>query len=259
MTTRPNIDSVARKGVEILKKVPLFRDLADEQLADLSSVFWQKFYPIGSLIITEGSGGDTLFVLNRGAAKVTRESEEGREVIFAFLREGDIFGELSILDGRDRSANVVALEDTEVYILKRNDFLKVLVGYPALSVQLLQELARRIRSSDRQIEYLALKDSETRVLLALGRLAGETGMADPDRYVMELKLPIQQDLANMAGTSRETVSRVLKSLVQKGMITRSIGKVQLHDFQEFQEFSEHFKEFASKTRILISEILKAER
>ena len=86
-------------------------------------------------------------MLNQGAAKVTRESEGGREVIFAFLREGDVFGELSILDGRERSANVVALEATEVYILERNEFLKVMVGYPALSVQLLQELARRIRSS----------------------------------------------------------------------------------------------------------------
>ncbi len=256
MTTKLKIDRVANRGVEILKKVPLFRGLADEQLADLSTVFRRKIYPIGSFIITQGSGGDFLFVLNQGAAKVTRESEEGREVIFAFLKEGDIFGELSILDGRERSANVVALEDTEVYILERNEFLKVMVGYPALSVQLLQELARRIRSSDRQIEYLALKDSESRVLLALGRLAGETGIAETHRYVMEFKLPMQQDLANMAGTSRETVSRVLKSLEQKGMITRSAGKVQLYDIQEF---SEYFKEFASKTRSLLSDILKAEQ
>ncbi len=259
MTTKPNIGSVADRGLEILKKVSLFQGLADEQLADLSSVFRRKTYPMGSFIITEGSGGDFLFVLSRGAAKVMRESEEGREVIFAFLREGDIFGELSILDGRERSANVVALEDTEVYILKRNDFLNVLVGYPALSVQLLEELARRIRASDRQIEYLALKDSENRVLLALGRLAGESETAETNRNAMELKLPIQQDLANMAGTSRETVSRVLKSLEKKGMITRSVGRVQLHDFEDFQDFSKHFKEFASKTRILISDILKAQQ
>ena len=258
MTTR-NIDSAASRGLEILKNVSLFRGLADEQLADLSSVFRRKSFPIGSFIITEGSGGDLLFVLNRGAAKVTRESEEGREVIFAFLKEGDVFGELSILDGRERSANVVALEETEVYILERNEFLKVMVRYPALSGQLLQELARRIRASDRQIEYLALKDSESRVLLALGRLAGETGIAEKHHYVMELKLPMQQDLASMAGTSRETVSRVLKSLEQKGMITRSVGKVQLYDFQDFQDFSEHFREFARKTRDLLSDIIKAEQ
>lgn len=255
MTTKLKIDRFANRGVEILKKVPLFGGLADEQLADLSAVFRRKIYPIGSFIITEGSSGDFLFVLNRGAAKVTRESEAGREVIFAFLREGDVFGELSVLDGRERSANVVALEETEVYILERNEFLKVMVAYPALSVQLLQELTRRIRSSDRQIEYLALKDSESRVLLALGRLAGETGIAETHRYAMEIKLPMQQDLANMAGTSRETVSRVLKSLEQKGMITRSAGKVQLYDIQEF---SEYFKEFASKTRSLLTDILKTE-
>ena len=258
MTSR-NIGSVANRGLDILKSVSLFRGLADDQLADLSSVFHRKTYPIGSFIITEGSGGDILFVINRGTAKVTRESEEGREVIFAFLREGDVFGELSILDGRERSANVVAMEETEVYILERNEFLKVMVGYPALSVKLLQELARRIRASDRQIEYLALKDSESRVLLALGRLAGETGIAEKHRFVIELKLPMQQDLANMAGTSRETVSRVLKSLEQKGMITRSVGKVQLYDFQDFQDFSENFTEFARKTRSLLWDILKSEQ
>ena len=258
MTTR-NIGSVANRGLDILKSVSLFQGLADEQLADLNSVFRRKTYPMGSFIISEGSEGDFLFVLSRGAAKVTRESEEGREVIFAFLREGDVFGELSILDGWERSANVVAMEETEVYILERNEFLKVMVGYPALSVKLLQELARRIRASDRQIEYLALKDSESRVLLALGRLAGETGIAEKHRFVIELKLPMQQDLANMAGTSRETVSRVLKSLEQKGMITRSVGKVQLYDFQDFQDFSENFTEFARKTRSLLWDILKSEQ
>ena len=237
MTTRSNIDTVAPRNVEILKKVPLFWDLANEQLAVLSSVFRQKSYPLGSFIIAEGSSGDTLFVLNRGAAKVTRESEDGREVILAFLREGDIFGELSILDGGERSANVVALEDTEVYTLERNEFLKLLVDSPALSVQLLQELARRIRASDHQIEYLALRDSESRVLLALNRIAGQMSIFETQTHPIEVKLPTQQDLANMAGTSRETVCRVLKSLEQKGMITRSVGKVRFSDFRALQELS----------------------
>ena len=131
-----------------------------------------------------------------------------------------------------------------------------MAGFPSLSVHLLQELASRIRASDRQIEYLALKDSESRVLLALGRLAEETKKAEAHRYVIELKLPMQQDLANMAGTSRETVSRVLKSLEQKGMITRSVGKVQLYDFQEFQDFSEQITEFARRTRNLLSDLIK---
>ncbi|MCZ6671942.1 MAG: cyclic nucleotide-binding domain-containing protein [Verrucomicrobia bacterium] len=257
MTTR-NIGSFASRSLEILKMVSLFQGLTDEQIADLSSVFRRKIYPMGSFIITEGSGGDFLFVLSRGAAKVTRESEEGREVIFAFLKKGDVFGELSILDGRERSANIVTLEETEVYILDRNEFVKFMAGYPAISVHLLQELARRIRASDRQIEYLALKDSESRVLLALGRLAEESEIVDKNRLIIELKLPMQQDLASMAGTSRETVSRVLKSLEQKGMITRSVGKVQLYDFQDFQEFSEQFAEFARRTRRLLSDIVKAE-
>ena len=247
MTASPSLNRDTRGSIEILKKVPLFGGLANDQLADLSAVFRWRSYPNGSLIITEGSSGDTLFVLNKGAAKVTRESEDGREVILAFLRVGDIFGELSILDGRERSANVVALEDTEVYTLERDEFLALLIGYPALSVLLLQELAHRIRAADQQIEYLALRDSESRVLLALGRLAGEMNTVETRPYVMEVKLPIQQDLANMAGTSRETVSRVLRSLEQKGIITRSVGKVRLHDFEGLQDFSELLGKRTSNT------------
>lgn len=248
MTASPTLNSDARESIEILRKVPLFLGLSDGQLADISSVFRRKIYPNGSLIITEGSKGETLFVLKRGAAKVTRESEDGREVILAFLNVGDIFGELSILDGRERSANVVTLAETEVFTLDRREFLGLLSGFPALSAQLLQELARRIRASDQQIEYLALRDSESRVLLALGRLADQMSTSEKPSYVMEVKLPVQQDLANMAGTSRETVSRVLRSLEKKGIISRSLGKVQLHDFQVFQEFTEQPAVSASNTR-----------
>ena len=203
-----------------LKKVPLFGSLADDQLARLSSVVRGRRYRKGAIIVTEGDPGETLFFIKDGAAKVTRAGEDGREVILAFLRPDDLFGELSILDGLERSANVIAIDDSEVYFIERRDFLDLIQRYPALSAQLLQELARRIRASDQQIEFLALGDARSKVFRTLVRIAEDIGLSRGESDVIIGGSLSQQDLADMAGTSRETVSRALKNLEDEGLISR---------------------------------------
>ena len=106
------------------------------KLARLSSVVRGRRYRKGAIIVTEGDLRETLFFIKNGAAKVTRAGEDGREVILAFLRPDDLFGELSILDGLERSANVIAIDDSEVYFIERRDFLDLIQRHPALSAQL---------------------------------------------------------------------------------------------------------------------------
>ena len=149
----------------------------------------------------------------------------------------DFFGELSIVDGRERSANVIALEDSEVYIISRHDFLELIYSYPVLSVQLMNELAQRIRASDQQIEYLALGDVKSRVFRTLIRIADDMGLYKEESGSVVVAAPFQQDLADMAGTSRETVSRTLKSLEDEGLISRSVDSIELHDFKNLQAMS----------------------
>ena len=207
-----------RRGImETLRKVPLFSGLGDEQLAHLGSVVRSKEYGPGSVILTEGDPGDSLFLLMNGLAKVTRAGGQGREVVIAFIRAGEFFGELSILDRQVRSASVVALEHSQVYVIERSDFIGLIRRDPDLSIYLLQELARRIRASDQQIEYLALNDAESRVFHTLIRVAGDIGTQVNSSGAILVKLPPQKDLADMAGTSRETFSRVLRRLESKGM------------------------------------------
>ena len=136
------------------------------------------------------------------------------------LNEGDFFGEMSLLDGKSRSANVIALEKTEVLTLNRKDFLIVLQEYPKIAIQLLKELASRLRKSDRQIASLSLSDAEKRIALCIIRFADERGIIRNGR-VSIAKIPIQQDIANMAGTSRETVSRALNVLEKEQLIDRN--------------------------------------
>ncbi|MBO8151343.1 MAG: Crp/Fnr family transcriptional regulator [Candidatus Neomarinimicrobiota bacterium] len=217
---------------KILRKIPIFTDLKDDILEKIYSRMQRRVYKKGNMILMEEDLGDTLFLLNKGSVKITRVSEDGREVILSILGEGDFFGEMSILDGESRSANVVALEDSEVFILRRGDFLDLLEQHPQIAIVLLQELASRLRKSDQQIESLSLADAENRVAMALVRLAEELGVIKMGQVIIE-NLPFQQDIANMAGTSRETVSRMLKHFEEKGYIKKEGRKLTIMNFEDF--------------------------
>ena len=156
-------------------------------------------------------------------------SDDGREVILAILGEGDFFGEMALLDGEGRSANVVALEDAKVLTLQRSDFLDILERFPKIAIHLLKELTTRIRHSDQQIESLSLSGAEQRIALVLIRLAEEMGQIKEGTVTIE-HIPYQQDIANMAGTSMETVSRVYKMLEDKNHIIREGKTLKIIDF-----------------------------
>ncbi len=217
---------------KVLKNVPLFADLKDEIIQKIFNLMQKRVYKKGNLILMEEEFGDTLFILNQGSVKITRLSDDGREVILAIMGPGDFFGEMSIFDGENRSANVIALEDSEVFILKRGDFLDLLEKYPQIAIVLLQEMATRLRRSDQQIEGLSLSDAENRVAMSLLRLAEDLGVIKMGQVVIE-NMPYQQDIANMAGTSRETVSRMLTLLQRKGYIQKRGRRLTITNYDEF--------------------------
>ncbi|MCF7803497.1 MAG: Crp/Fnr family transcriptional regulator [Candidatus Marinimicrobia bacterium] len=218
----------------ILATVPIFADLDEDALDKIAELMRKRTYPKNKMILMEEDEGDTLFVIDEGSVKITRISEDGREVILSMLNAGDFFGEMSIFDGESRSANVVTLEESDVFLLKRADFLHLLEKYPKISVSLLQELASRLRKSDELIESLSLSDAENRIALTLLRLADDLGIYKAGKVEID-NLPYQQDIANMAGTSRETVSRTLKLLEDKGFIAKDGHKVVIHDYNEFKK------------------------
>lgn len=216
----------------MIKNIPMFADLRDDILEKIYNLMQRRVYNRNNMILMEEDFGDTLFILNKGSVKITRLSDDGREVILSILGEGDFFGEMSIFDGESRSANVVALEDSEVYILKRGDFIDLLEKHPKIAIALLQELATRLRKSDQQIEGLSLSDAENRIAMTISRLAKELGVIKMGQVVIH-NLPYQQDIANMAGTSRETVSRMLTLLQRKGYIQKRGRKLIITNYDEF--------------------------
>jgi len=222
---------------QVLKNIPLFADLKDDIIQKIFNLMQKRVYKKGNIILMEEEFGDTLFILNKGSVKITRLSDDGREVILSILGEGDFFGEMSIFDGENRSANVVALEDISVLILKRGDFLDLLEKHPRIAIVLLQEMAMRLRRSDQQIEGLSLSDAENRIAMSLLRLAEDLGIFRQVQVVIE-NLPYQQDISYMAGTSRETVSRMLTLLQRKGYIQKRGRRLTITNYDEFvKQFS----------------------
>ena len=220
-------------SAEYLRSVSIFSDLSDVELVSISKKMTPYSYSKGEFIVMEEMEGQQCYFITHGSVKITRSSKEGREVILAILTAGEFFGEMSLLDGETRSANVLTLEETKVLALNRNDFMATLEEYPRISIQLLKELTIRLRKSDLQIASLTLSDAEKRIGLCILRLAGEQGTIRQG-HVNIKKFPFQHDIANMAGTSRETVSRTLVLFEQNGLIQREGRQLTIVDYMQFQ-------------------------
>ena len=213
----------------ILREVPIFSELTDQEIDTIMQMANRRVFNKNTMILLEEDAAETLFIIEYGSVKITRLNDEGREVILALLGSAEFFGEMALLDGQGRSANVMALEETALYTLVRRDFLDVLNRFPSISIQLLKEMTQRLRKSDQQIKSLSLSDAEHRIAIALHRIAEDMGLFKMGQVVIK-RMPYQQDIANMAGTSRETVSRMLKNLELKGLIEREGRRLTILDY-----------------------------
>jgi len=219
--------------VSFLRNVPIFNELSDQELEKIAGLGIRKKYKKGSIILLEEETGAALFVIVSGKVKIVRMDDDGREVILSILGESDFFGEMAILDGLTRSASVVATSKSELFMIHRRDFLKLLNDYPLVAIALLRELTGRLRKADAQIKSLSLKDAAGRVANVVLQLADDIGMFRKGRVEID-ELPLQQDLANMAGTSRETISRMIHKFIKKGYLQLQGNKLTINDYESFK-------------------------
>jgi CRP-like cAMP-binding protein len=219
--------------VNFLRNVPIFNELSDQELEKIAALGVRKKYKKGSIILLEEETGAALFVIVSGKVKIVRMDDDGREVILSILGGSDFFGEMAILDGLTRSASVVATSKSELFMIHRRDFLKLLNDFPMVAIALLRELTGRLRKADAQIKSLSLKDAAGRVANVVLQLADEIGMFRKGRVEID-ELPLQQDLANMAGTSRETISRMIHKFIQKGYLQLQGNRLIINDYESFK-------------------------
>src|SRR5207245_2855585 len=147
----------------ILQKVPLFSQLAPVELERVAEITRERSYPRNSVILFEDDPGDALYIVATGQVKVVLIGEDGREVILSVLGEGDFFGEMSLIDEEPRSAHVIAMEDSNLLVIRREDFQAILQQSPGIAMGLLRELSRRLRRVDEKVGSLVLLDVNGRV------------------------------------------------------------------------------------------------
>ena len=206
------MSQVTTQNVDFLATVPLFSGLDRSELEKFAEVTREKSYPKGSVILFEDDPGDSLFVVREGRVKVVLIGEDGREVILGVLGVGEYFGELSLIDDRPRSAHVIAMEDSNLLVLRREDFRKRVESSPSVAWGLLTELSRRLRRADDKIGGLVLLDVPGRIARLLLDLAEESGTNAIEKTLTH------QTIAQMIGASRETVSRAMKDFQDAGWI-----------------------------------------
>ena len=197
----------------VLRNVPLFSGLDESELEKLSKVSGRKRVERGAFVVRAAESTDSLYILLTGRAKVTNTDEEGREIILAWLGPGEFFGEMGLIDGSPRSANVVASEACELLVLSKDAFQRCLQDNFQVAQKLMQILVRRLREADRKIESLALLDVYGRV----ARLLLDLSVEENGRRIVKKKIS-KQDMARMIGASREMVSKVMRDLELSGYI-----------------------------------------
>ena len=207
-------------GPTTLASVPLFAELPTEHLERLVQGVRRRRYARGETIFATGDPGTSLCLIASGRVKLSFTSSEGREVILDLLAEGDVFGELALLDGEPRSADAVAVEPTELLLLGRDEFLRTLDDCPKIAITLLSVLSRRLKRDAELLQDAAFLDVPARLARAILRLAkpGADGVARTPRLR-------QSDLAGVAGTTRETLNKWLGFYENQGLIRREQGRI----------------------------------
>lgn len=199
-------------ATEVLRRVPLFNDLSEVELQRFAEVAREREYPKNSVILFEDDPGDALYIVSTGQVKVVLIGEDGREVILSVLGDGDFFGEMALIDDEPRSAHVIAMKDSHLLVLRRDDFQAQIENHPRIALKLLRVLVQRLRRADEKIGGLVLLDVNGRVAQLLLDLANESGGPKITRRLTH------HTIAQMIGSSRETVSRAMRELVDRGLI-----------------------------------------
>jgi CRP/FNR family cyclic AMP-dependent transcriptional regulator len=208
---------------ELLPRSPLFAELAPAELEAIERTAERRDFARDEVIFAMHEPPDGLYVIADGRVKVCVSTETGKEIILATLGPGQFFGEMALLDNEPRSASVVAQLPTTAYRLHRQDFDRLLDVHPGISRKLLRELSIRLRRANEKMESLVTLDVVGRLARYFIDLARQHGQILGNGWVA-VRRPTHQDIANSVGTSRETVTRLMNDLEQRGLVVNE-GKM----------------------------------
>jgi CRP/FNR family transcriptional regulator, cyclic AMP receptor protein len=229
------VAATSEDTARLLARVPVFSTLAEDELARVAAVAVPRRFESGEVVFREGDASDTCYIVRSGRARAVREHADGRSITLANFGPGDIFGELAMFDDERRSATVEVLENTEAIAILGPDMRRLLREHPDIAVKLIQALGRRLRETNERLARQSFQTVQSRVATVLSQLV-EAGRSEGAEEGDVLITATQADLAQLAGSSRESASRFLAVLERAGIITQGRGKLVVHDAAALERY-----------------------
>ncbi len=225
--------------VELLALVPVFSTLEPEDLKRISEVAVPRSFQAGEVVFRKGDSSDTCYVVRSGQARAVREHGDGRTITLANFGPGEIFGELAMFEDELRSATVEAVAQTSVLAVLGPDMRRLMVEHPQIATRLVIALGRRLRETNERLARQSFQTVQSRVAVALSQLVAQTiaqerAQREDGRDI--LITATQADLAQLAGSSRESASRFLAVLERAGVISQGRGRLVVHDPQALDAY-----------------------
>lgn len=211
-------------------KIPLFKELSNKEIEHLKNIAVEKNYLKGTTIFAEGEETNGVYIIISGLIKIYRLNEDGREKILDMLKQGEILGEMTILNNKYRSATALSLKPSRLLFFPEKSFRQLIENIPSLAIGIIEILSERLRKADSQLEALAFLNARNRVIYYLIQLAKEHGVIIGDRIEITLSLS-QSEIANFCVASRQIVNKVLIELKRKRLIETEQRKLIVLDLE----------------------------
>jgi CRP-like cAMP-binding protein len=222
--------------VELLAtRVPVFSTLVPDDLERIAELAVPRAFEPGQVVFREGDSSDTCYIVRSGRARAVHEHSDGRTITLATFGPGDIFGELAMFEDERRSATVEAVEPTAVVAVLGPDMRRLMVEHPEISTRLVIALGRRLRETNERLSRQSFQTVQSRVAAVLGELVEQqidAGVGSSDVLVTTT----QADLAQLAGSSRESASRFLAVLERAGVISQGRGRLIVHEPESLKQY-----------------------
>jgi CRP-like cAMP-binding protein len=218
----------AEETAALLGRVPVFEALRPEDLVRVADVAVPRSFRGGEVVFREGDDSDTCYIVRSGHARAVREHGDGRQITLATFGPGDFFGELAMFDDERRSATVEAVDALDVLGIPGVDMRALLSRHPEIAVKLVISLGRRLRAANERLARQSFQTVQSRVAAVLTQLVDQArseGAGERDVLVTAT----QAELAQLAGSSRESASRFLAVLERAGVISQGRGRLTVHD------------------------------
>jgi CRP-like cAMP-binding protein len=221
--------------IELLQRVPVFAALGEDELSRVAEVAVPRRFAAGEVVFREGDESSTCYIVRSGHVRAVREHTDGRSITLATFGPGDIFGELAMFDDERRTATIEAIDATEAIAILSGDVRRLLREHPDIAVKLLSSLVQRLRHTNERLTAQSFQTVQSRVAAVLSQLveaARAEGQDDGDVLITST----QAELAQLAGSSRESASRFLAVLERAGIITQGRGKLTVHEPEALQRY-----------------------